>query len=90
MVKSRSVTRNAENARGLGRDEIVVKAVDSLVLLVYGLIPPKREKKCLANCFQSKVCEFVPGKLSQCLYMRSYTHLITSYAPNECLLVHSF
>ena len=37
MVKSRSVTRNAENARGLGRDEIVVKAIDSLVLLVYGL-----------------------------------------------------
>ena len=51
MVKSRSVTRNAENARGLGRDEIVVKAVGSLVLLVYGLslIPPKRENTCSAD-----------------------------------------
>ena len=34
-------------------------AADSLVLLVCGLslIPPKREKECLANCFQSKICE---------------------------------
>ena len=34
-------------------------AVDSLVLLVCGLslFPPKREKECLANCFQSKICE---------------------------------
>ena len=51
MVKSRSVTRNAKNARGLGRDKIVVKAVDSLVLLVYGLSlnPLKRENTCSAD-----------------------------------------
>ena len=34
-------------------------AVDSLVLFVRRLsfIPPKREKECLADCFQSKICE---------------------------------
>ena len=34
-------------------------AIDSLVLLVCGLSlnPLKREKECLANCFQSKICE---------------------------------
>ena len=34
-------------------------AVDSLVLLVWdvlNLIPPKRQKEYLANCFQSKIC----------------------------------
>ena len=30
------------------------------------------------------------GKLSKCLYIHSYTHLITSSALNECLLVHNF
>ena len=34
-------------------------AVDSLVLFFCRLsfIPPKREKECLADCFQSKICE---------------------------------
>ena len=33
-------------------------AVDSLVLFVcLSFIPPKREKECLAGCFQSKICE---------------------------------
>ena len=34
-------------------------AIDSLVLFVCGLslIPPKIEKECLANCFQSKICK---------------------------------
>ena len=45
--------------------------VDSLVLLVCGLsfIPPKREKECLANRFQLKICELVSGELSKCLYI---------------------
>ena len=43
--------------------------VDLLVLLVYrlSLIPPKREKECLANCLQSKICDLVSDKLSKCL-----------------------
>ena len=47
-------------------------AFDSLVLLVCGLslIP-------LGNFFQSTICEHVSGKLSKCLFIRSYTHLIT-------------
>ena len=47
-------------------------AVDSLVLLVCGLslIPPKREKECSANCFLSKICELVSGKLSKLLYIK--------------------
>ena len=34
-------------------------AVDSLVLFVCrpSLIPPKKEKECLADCFQSKISE---------------------------------
>ena len=33
--------------------------VDSFVLLVcrLSLTPPKIEKECLANCFQSKICK---------------------------------
>ena len=33
--------------------------IDSFVLLISGLslIPPKIEKDCLANCFQSKICK---------------------------------
>ena len=30
------------------------------------------------------------GKLSNCLYIHSYTHLVTSSALNECLFVHNF
>ena len=47
-------------------------AFDSLVLLVCGLslIPP-------GNFFQSTICKHVTGKLSKCLFIRSYTHLIT-------------
>ena len=57
-------------------------AIDSLVLLVCGLslIPLKREKECLANCFQSKISQIVfnqrfvndklvSGKRSKCLYI---------------------
>ena len=46
--------------------------VDLLVLLVcrLSLIPPKREKECLANFFQSKICELVSGKLSKFLLYR--------------------
>ena len=64
-------------------------AADSLVLLVCGLslIPPMREKECLANYFQSKICELISGKLSKCL---SYTLLITSSALNKCLLIYNF
>ena len=40
--------------------------------------------------FQSTICELLSGKLSKCLYIHSYTHLITSSALNECLLVHNF
>ena len=67
-------------------------AVDSLVLLVCGLslIPPMREKECLAKCFHRKICDFVSGKLSKYLYLPSYTHLITSSALNEWFLVHKF
>ena len=68
-------------------------AVDSLVLLLCGLspiIPRKREKECLANYFQSKICELMSGKLSKRLYIHSYTHRITSSALNECLLALTF
>ena len=44
--------------------------VDLLVLLVCRLSPPKREKECLANFFQSKICELVSGKLSKFLLYR--------------------
>ena len=54
--------------------------IDSLVLLICGLslIPPKIEKECLANCFQSKICndKLLSGKLSKSLYIHSYTHHI--------------
>ena len=65
-------------------------AVYSLVLLT----SPKRERKNvkLANCFQPKIVndKQVSGKLSKCLYIHSYMHLITSSALNECLLAHNF
>ena len=52
------------------------------------LFRSKKEKEYLAR-FQSKICDLVSGKLSKCLYIHS-THLITSSALNECLLVHNF
>ena len=58
-------------------------AVYSLVLLT----PPKRERK---NVWQIVNDKLVSGKLSKCLYIHSYMHLITSSALNECLLVHNF
>ena len=42
------------------------------------------ERKSVWQGFQSKICELVSGKLSKCLYIHSYTHLITSSALNEC------
>ena len=45
---------------------------------------------CLFGAESSKICELVSGKLSKCLYIHGYTHLITSSALNECLLVHIF
>ena len=52
----------------------------------------QRERKSVWQGFQykSKICELVSGKLSKCLYIHSETHLITSSALNECLLVHNF
>ena len=51
----------------------------------------QRERKGVWQaCFQSKICELVSGKLSKRLYVHSYTHLITSSALNECLVVHNF
>ena len=50
----------------------------------------QRERKSVWQGFQSKICELVSGKLSKCSYIHSYTHLITSSAVNECLLVHNF
>ena len=44
----------------------------------------QRERKSVWQGFQSKICELVSGKLSKCLYIHSYTHLITSSALNEC------
>ena len=42
----------------------------------------QRERKSVWQGFQykSKICELVSGKLSKCLYIHSYTHLITSSA----------
>ena len=48
----------------------------------------QRERKSDWQGFQSKNCELVSGKLS--IYIHSYTHLRTSSALNECLLVHNF
>ena len=50
----------------------------------------QRKRKSVWQGFQSKICEVVSGKLYKCLYIHSYTHLITSSALNECLLVHNF
>ena len=50
----------------------------------------QRERKRVWQDFQSKICELVSGKLSKCLYIHSYTLLITSSALNECLLVYNF
>ena len=50
----------------------------------------QRERKSVLQGFQSKICELVPGKLSKCLYIHNYKHLIISSALNECLLVHNF
>ena len=40
----------------------------------------QRERKSVWQHFQSKICELVSGKLSKCLYIHSYKHLITSSA----------
>ena len=53
----------------------------------------QRERKSVWQGLQSEICdicELVSGKLSKCLYIHSYTHLITSSALNECLLIHNF
>ena len=50
----------------------------------------ERERKSVWQSFQSKICELVSDKLSKCLYIHSYTHLMTSPALNECLLIHNF
>ena len=50
----------------------------------------QRERKSVWQGFQSTICELLSGKLSKCLYIHSYRHLITSSALNECLLVHNF
>ena len=52
--------------------------------------PRERKTVFFFKGFQSKICELVSGKLSKCLYIHGYTHLITSSALNECLLVHIF
>ena len=56
-------------------------AVDSLILLVWDwVLFLQRERKCLANCFQSKICGLVSGKLpganSPSVYI--YTVICTS------------
>ena len=69
-------------------------AVDSLVLLVCGpsLIPQRVRKSVWQIVFNQRFVndKLVSGKLSKYLYVPSYTHLITSSAHNECLLVHNF
>ena len=50
----------------------------------------QKERKSVWQGFQSKICKLVSGKLSKCLYIHSYMHLITSSALNECLMVHNF
>ena len=62
----RRKSERREYIRGTGKISVIVHhsacdklTNDSLILLVFGLnfTPPKREKECLANCFQSKICE---------------------------------
>ena len=50
----------------------------------------QRERKSVWQGFQSNIYELVSGKLSKCLYIHSFTHLVTSSALNECLFVHNF
>ena len=50
----------------------------------------QRERRSVWQGFQSKICELVSSKLSKCLYIHIYTHLITSSALNEYLMVHNF
>ena len=50
----------------------------------------QRERRSVWQGFQSKICELVSGKLSKSLYTHIYTHLKTSSALNECLMVHNF
>ena len=60
---------------------------DKLAVACLGLslIPVKeRGRLFFFKGFQSKICELVSGKLSKCLYIHGYTHLITSSALSEC------
>ena len=77
------------------RSAIDKLAVDWLVLLVWGWVffRSKREKECLVKFpikdLRTRVWPALQDP-SKCLYIHSYTHLITLPALNECLLVHNF
>ena len=70
------------------RDKLAV--VDSSCLFGAESYSSQRERKSAWQGFKSKICELVSGKLSKCLYIHSYTHLITSSALNKYVLVHNF
>ena len=74
-------------AQNLIVGELLYKS--SIVLLTESY-SGQRERKSVWQGFQSKICELMSGKLSKCLYIHSYTHLIISSALNEHLLVHNF
>ena len=102
LYKGTSVSREKVSTKfDCGRISVIVHrsasnklAVDLLVLLVWNWVlflqREMTKSVCLANYFQSKICELVSGKFSKCLYIHSYAYVVTSSALNECLLLHNF
>ena len=64
-------------------DRSTVKYCNSVVIKYNVCMNSKGEKECLVNCFQTKICELMSGKLFNSLYTHNYTQLITSTALNE-------
>ena len=63
-----------------------------LACLGLGLIPVKERERVSGKVSNQRfvTSELVSGKLSKCLYIHSYMHLITSSVLYECLLIHNF
>ena len=73
--------------------QLVVADVHSSCLFGAESYSGQRQRKSVWQGLQSEICdicELVSGKLSKCLYIHSYTHLITSSELKECLLIHNF
>ena len=65
-------------------DKLAVESFTLLACLGPSLIPVKERERVSGKVFNERFVNSCPGKLSKCLYIHSYTHLITSSALNEC------